>query len=93
VSEPLKVHIPAVIDHFESFRKGLKALDGELHDAKKREMRQIFDQAYEENPLLISEEDYKKAKNNPLFMIDLLEDVTKTYHRIAGELSKRDAKT
>jgi len=91
MSEPLKVYIPTVIDHFESFRKKLKALDGELDDATKQEMRGILDQVCEENALLISKEDYEKAKNDPVFLIDLLEDITRTYHKIAGELSKRNA--
>jgi hypothetical protein len=89
--EPLKVYVPTVIDHFESFRKRLKALGGELDDATKREMRQILDQVYEENPVLISKDDYEKAKNDPLFFINLLEDVTRTYHKIAGELLKQNA--
>jgi hypothetical protein len=90
MSEPLKVYIPMVIDHFESFCKKLKALDGELDDATKQEMLEILDQVYEENSLLISKEEYEKAKNDPLFLIGLLEDLTKTYHRIAGELLKRN---
>lgn len=91
MSEPLKVYIPTVIDYFESFRRRLKALDGQLDDSTKAEMLQILDQVYEENPVLISKEDYEKAKNDPLCLIDLLENLTKTYHRIAGELSKRNA--
>jgi hypothetical protein len=91
MSEPHKVYIPTVIDHFEAFRKRLKALDGKLDDATKQEMRQILDQVYEENSVLISKEDYEKAKNDPSFLINLLEDLTKTYHRIAGELLKRNA--
>jgi hypothetical protein len=91
MSEPLNVYIPAVIIHFEAFRKKLKALDGELDDSTKAEMLQILDQVYEENSDLISGEDYEKAKNDPFCLIDLLEDLTKTYHRIAGELSKRNA--
>ena len=89
--EPLKVYVPTVIDHFESFRKKLRALDGELDDGTKQEMRQILDQVYAENSVLISKDDYEKAKDDPLFLIDLLEDLTKTYHRIAGELLKRNA--
>jgi len=91
MSEPLNVYMPTVMDHFESFRKRLKALDGELDDATREEMRQILDQVYRENRVLISKGDYEKAKEDPLFLIDLLEDVTKTYHRMAGELLKRNA--
>jgi hypothetical protein len=91
--EPLKVHIPVFIDHFESFRKRLKALNGQLDDSTKAKMLKILDQVYEENSLLISKEDYEKAKNDPLFMINLLEDVTRTYHRIAEELVKRNVNT
>ena len=90
--EPLNVYVPTVIDHFESFRNRLKALDGELNEATKREMCEILDQVYEENSVLISREDYEKAKEDPLFLINLLEDVTRTYHKIAGELMKRNAK-
>jgi trans-2-enoyl-CoA reductase len=89
--EPLKVYVPTVIDHFESFRKKLRALDGELDDGTKQEMRQILDQVYAENSVLISKDDYEKAKDYPLFLIDLLEDLTKTYHRIAGDVLKRNA--
>jgi trans-2-enoyl-CoA reductase len=89
--EPLKVYVPTVIDHFESFRKKLRALDGELDDGTKQEMRQILDQVYAENSVLISKDDYEKAKDDPLFLIDLLEDLTKTYHRIAGDVLKRNA--
>jgi len=91
MSEPLNVYIPAVIDHFESFRAKLKAQGGELDDATKQEIRQILDQVYRENTILISKEDYEKAKNDPLCLIDTLEDPTKTHHRIAGELIKRNA--
>jgi hypothetical protein len=89
--EPLKVYVPTVIDHFESFRKKLRALDGELDDGTKQEMRQILDQVYAENSVLISKDDDAKAKDDPLFLIDLLEDLTKTYHRIAGDVLKRNA--
>ena len=58
--EPLKVYVPTVIDHFESFRKKLRALDGELDDGTKQEMRQILDQVYAENSVLISKDDYEK---------------------------------
>jgi hypothetical protein len=91
MSEPLKVYIPTVIDYFESFRERLKALNGELDEATNVEMRKILDQVYEENSVLISKEDYERAKNDPLFLINLLEDVTRTYHMIAGELLKRNA--
>ena len=91
MSEPLKVYIPAVIDHFEPFRQKLKALSGDLDEATKQEMIQILDQVYEENAVLISKEDYEKAKEDPLFLINLLEDITRTYHKIAGELLKRNA--
>jgi PHD/YefM family antitoxin component YafN of YafNO toxin-antitoxin module len=91
MSEPLNVYIPTVIDHFEAFRKRLKALEGELDDATKQEMLEILDKVYEENSVLISKDDYEKAKEDPLFFINLLEDLTKTYHRIAGELLKRNA--
>jgi len=93
MSEPLKVYLPTVIDHFEAFRKKLKALDGELDEATKQEMLGILDKVYEENSVLISKDDYTKAKEDPLFLIDLLEDLTKTYHRIAGELLKRNVST
>jgi hypothetical protein len=91
MSEPLKVYIPTVIDYFESFRKKLKALDGELGDATRQEMLGILDKVYEDNSVLISTDDYEKAKEDPLFLINLLEDVTRTYHKIAGELLKRNA--
>ena len=91
MSEPMKVYVPTVIDHFESFRKRLKALDGQLDESTRAEMLKILNQVYEENTVLISKEDYEKAKHDPLFLIDLLENVTRTYHRIAGELSKRNA--
>ena len=90
--EPLKVYVPTVIDHFESFRKRLKALGGELDDSTKAEMRKILDQVYRENPVLISKDDYEKAKDDPWFLINLLEDVSRTYHKIAGELMKRNAR-
>jgi hypothetical protein len=91
MSELLDVYIPMVLDHFEAFRKKLKALGGQLDDSTKAEVLQILDQVYEENSDLISKEDYEKARNDPLFLINLLEDLTKTYHRIAGELLKRNA--
>jgi len=91
MSEHLNVYIPAFIDYFESFRKKLKTQDGQLDESTRAEMLKILRQVYEENSLLISKEDYEKAKNDPLFLINLLEEVTKTYHRIAGELSKRNA--
>ena len=90
--QPLKVYAPSIIDYFESFRKKMKALDGELGDSTKAEMLQILDQVYEENRVLISKDDYEKATDDPLFLINLLEDVTRTYHRIAGELMKRNAR-
>ena len=40
---------------------------------------------------MISQEDYEKAKQDPLFLVDLMEDLTKTYHKIAGELLKANA--
>jgi hypothetical protein len=92
MSEHLNVYIPAFIDYFESFRKRLKALDGELDEATKLEMRQVLDQVYKENTVLISKDDYEKAKDDPFFLINLLEDVSRTYHKIAGELMKRNAR-
>ena len=42
---------------------------------------------------MASKNDYEKAKDDPLFLIDLLENVPKIYHNIAEELIRRNVHT
>jgi hypothetical protein len=92
MSKPLAVYVPTVVDSFESFRLRLKALNGKLDKATLGEMHKVLDEVYREHQVMISKEDYEKAKQDPLFLIDLMEDITKTYHKIAGELLKANAR-
>jgi len=91
MSKPLTVYAPIVIDHFESLRMRLRARKGPFDDATLTEMQKVVDEVYQEHGVMISKEDYEKAKQDPLFLVDLMEDLAKTYHKIAGELLKANA--
>ncbi|MFH1673968.1 MAG: hypothetical protein ABIF87_11175 [Pseudomonadota bacterium] len=55
-------------------------------ESKKKKIRQLLEQFYQENKDIISKKDYEKAKDSPEYFLHLIKSLTKAHYGVANLL-------